>query len=82
MTANASVSSTTLGLSDRYEDDGSGVPFRLVFQSFDVSTCQRVLQGPIMLERVDGDEQLFLQNTSDVLYNVNRPILNEVPQTC
>jgi uncharacterized protein (TIGR02678 family) len=28
-----------------------------------------------VLEHVDGDEQQFLNNTSDVLYNVNRPIL-------
>jgi uncharacterized protein (TIGR02678 family) len=28
-----------------------------------------------VLEHLDGDEQEFLNNTSDVLYNVNRPIL-------
>jgi uncharacterized protein (TIGR02678 family) len=28
-----------------------------------------------VLERLDGDEQLFLLNTGDVLYNVHRPIL-------
>jgi uncharacterized protein (TIGR02678 family) len=44
-------------------------------QRSDLVQVVRYLLELRVLERVDGDEQLFLQNTSDVLYNVNRPIL-------
>jgi uncharacterized protein (TIGR02678 family) len=44
-------------------------------QRGDLVQIVRYLLELRVLERLDGDEQLFLQNTGDVLYNVNRPIL-------
>lgn len=55
----------------------SGITFDLSNreQRSDLVGVVRYLLELRVLERVDGDEQLFLQNVSDVLYNVNRPIL-------
>ena len=44
-------------------------------QRGDLVQVVRFLLDLRVLEHVDGDEQQFLNNTSDVLYNVNRPIL-------
>lgn len=44
-------------------------------QRSDLVHVVRYLLELRVLQRVDGDEQQFLQNASDVLYNVNRPIL-------
>jgi uncharacterized protein (TIGR02678 family) len=44
-------------------------------QRGDLVQVVRYLLDLRVLEHVDGDEQEFLNNTSDVLYNVNRPIL-------
>lgn len=44
-------------------------------QRSDLVGVVRLLLELRVLERLDGDEQLFLQNTSDVLYNVNRSVL-------
>lgn len=55
----------------------AGIAFRLDSreQRSDLVQVVRYLLELRVLERLDGDEQLFLQNTGDVLYNVNRPIL-------
>jgi uncharacterized protein (TIGR02678 family) len=45
-------------------------------QRTDLVHVVRYLLELRVLQRVDGDEHLFLQNASDVLYNVNRPILS------
>lgn len=44
-------------------------------QRSDLVQVVRYLLELRVLERIDGDEQLFLQDASDVLYNINRPIL-------
>jgi uncharacterized protein (TIGR02678 family) len=55
----------------------AGIAFHLDSreQRSDLVQIVRYLLELRVLERLDGDEQLFLQNTGDVLYNVNRPIL-------
>ncbi len=55
----------------------AGITFNLDSreQRTDLVQVVRYLLEMRVLERVNGDEQLFVQNTSDVLYNVNRPTL-------
>lgn len=55
----------------------AGIAFHLDSreQRSDLVQVVRYLLELRVLERLDGDEQLFLQNTGDVLYNINRPIL-------
>lgn len=55
----------------------AGISFQLDSreQRTDLVQVVRYLLELRVLERLDGDEQLFLQNTGDVLYNVNRAIL-------
>lgn len=45
-------------------------------QRTDLVQVVRYLIELRVLERVDGDEQSFVNDSSDVLYNVNRPILS------
>jgi uncharacterized protein (TIGR02678 family) len=55
----------------------SGIAFDLDSreQRCDLVQVVRFLLELRVLEHVDGDEQMYVQNTSDVLYNVNRPVL-------